>query len=155
MRGHRDSVRPTPAPLSSRGRNRRISPTLAGRTATHASEDNAGEILRFALDDRVWGLPDRNNVVTYRTKGLRRVVIGSGARRKVLREVVAARLQALVIQAEFGHEIGHLDGGHGCLEAFVARFGTGALDGLLDRVGRQHAEDYRDAGRERDAGDAF
>ena len=55
-------------------------------------------------------------------------------------------------------EIGHLDGGNGGLRPLVPGFRAGPLDGLLDRVGRQHAEGHGNVvilGRMRNALGAF
>ena len=52
-------------------------------------------------------------------------------------------------------EVGHLDGGHGGLEAFVAGLQPGAVDGLFQVLDGQDAEGNRDAGFERGGGDAL
>src|SRR4051812_35299348 len=49
----------------------------------------------------------------------------------------------------------HLDGAQGGIPALVARLRAGALDGLLDAVGGEHAERDGDARRERDMRDAL
>src|SRR3990172_2655172 len=46
------------------------------------------------------------------------------------------------------NKIRHLYGGDGRISAFIAGFGPGPLDGLLQVVGCDHAEDDRDAGVE-------
>lgn len=43
------------------------------------------------------------------------------------------------------NQIDHLDRGHRGLEALVTRLGARALDRLLDRIGRQHTKDDRQA----------
>ena len=43
-------------------------------------------------------------------------------------------------------QVDHLDGGNGCLGAFVAGLRPGPLDGLLDGIRRDDAEDDRHAG---------
>ena len=57
--------------------------------------------------------------------------------------------------AESARERDHLDRADRGVPAFVAGFGAGALDGLLDGVGREHAERDRHAGRHRQLRDAF
>ena len=52
-------------------------------------------------------------------------------------------------------QVGHLDGGHGGVEALVAALGAGAVDGLFQRVGGEHAEGDRHAGFHRDVGHAL
>ena len=49
---------------------------------------------------------------------------------------------------ELAQEVGHLDRGHGRLEALVAGLGAGPLDRLLDGVGGEHAEHDGHAGVE-------
>src|ERR1700722_6958251 len=49
----------------------------------------------------------------------------------------------------------HLDRAHRSIPAFVASLGAGALDRLLDAVGRQDAHRDRYSGAERDGGDAL
>ncbi len=56
---------------------------------------------------------------------------------------------------EGGLEGHHLDGGHRGVLALVAGLRAGALDGLLDGVGGEHAERDRDARRERYVSDAL
>lgn len=48
-----------------------------------------------------------------------------------------------------GSEGGHLQGGGGGFGAFVAGFGTGSLNGLLNGVRGQHSEDDRHPGVQR------
>lgn len=65
------------------------------------------------------------------------------------REISTVRLLRLLVgPAQFGQQVRHLDRGNAGLEPFVARLGTGALDSLLDRIGRQHAKDHRYIGAE-------
>jgi hypothetical protein len=51
-------------------------------------------------------------------------------------------------------KVDHFDGGGGGFGAFVAAFAAGAVDGLLDGVAGQDAENHWDAGREGGLGDA-
>src|SRR6267378_2724980 len=46
---------------------------------------------------------------------------------------------------ELARKLGHLDGGEASFKAFVAAFEAGAINGLLERVAGQHAENDGEA----------
>ena len=52
-------------------------------------------------------------------------------------------------------QVDHFERGVGGVGTLVPALGAGPLDGLLDVVAREHAEDARYAGREADVGDAL
>src|SRR5712672_1106029 len=47
---------------------------------------------------------------------------------------------------ELARKLGHLDGGEASFKTFVAAFESSAVDGLLERVAGEHAENYWKAG---------
>jgi hypothetical protein len=47
--------------------------------------------------------------------------------------------------AQFPGELGHFNGGEPSLKSFVAAFKAGAIDGLLESVAGQYAENYGQA----------
>src|SRR5882762_3168383 len=47
---------------------------------------------------------------------------------------------------ELARKLGHLNGGETSFKPFVAAFEAGAVDGLLERVAGEHAENYWEAG---------
>ena len=77
------------------------------------------------------------------------------AARDDARQDGAAGLSVRNQRLDLLRQVHHLDGGRHSIEALVAGFGAGPLDGLLDRIGGQHAVDDGDAALHADVGDAL
>src|SRR4029434_10750076 len=61
-----------------------------------------------------------------------------------VRQAVAAVI--VPVAGELPIQRSHLDSSHGSIKALVARLGAGALNGLLDVVGGEHAKRHRNTG---------
>src|SRR5690606_1959815 len=59
---------------------------------------------------------------------------------------------SIPLSLQLPQQIGHLDGGDGCLPSLVSRFGPGPLDRLFDGIHGDHSEDDRHAVFEGGAG---